>query len=534
MKTFAIVLQACLAAMLFGNGHPLLAQSPLNLVWTSAPGDERFGYAAPGQTSINHKLGLRGSFDFDGDGLGEFVTTLQSNDDPAARDNNVYLFEADGDNSYALRWSYQFTNLTGRGNGVAVGDLDNDGNPEIICLVQKETALDNLYVFEIDPATKIFPDTATATWNTPRAEDGRFRPEVDINVTDIDHDGRQEIILNAFDGLVIASLLSPDLSQPTFVAEYENFIELQWVLAMTIADLDNNGANELVTFGGWGLGADYYFNVVEAFAPDLYSVATSLNDTQVPGQFGCYSAMLAADFDGNSFPEIYYADTNGNLRSIVLDGDYLSIPPEKFHLLGSVGSEVLTMTAIDTTFYLATSTQHTVYTFNHLGGVVTDSASFKLDSIFTVPGVGNNIVFKFIGGTDMDGDQLPDYVLATAGHDSTLPTLYVLEASAPTGVGTRLAQIPAGYELAQNFPNPFNPTTTIRYTVPIAEMVAIRIYDVLGRKVATLIDAPHTAGRYEVLWTSVDDRGVPVASGLYVYEMCAGTMVLRRTMQLVK
>lgn len=533
MKKFMVILQACLATIVLDAG-PSLAQSPLHLVWTSAPGDARFGYAAPGQTYVNHKLGLRGSFDFDGDGFGEFVTTLQSNDDPAIRDNNVYLFEADGDNSYALRWSYQFTNLTGRGNGVAVGDLDNDGNPEIICLVQKETALDNLYVFEIDPVTKLFPQAPTATWNTPRADDGRFRPEVDIHVADIDHDGRQEMILNAFDGLVIASLSSPDLSQPTFVAEYENFTELQWVLAMTIVDLDNNGANELVTFGGWGLGADYYFNVVEAFAPDLYSVATSLSNAQVPGQFGCYSAMVAADFDGNSFPEIYYADTNGNLRSIVLDGDYLSIAPEKFHLLGTAGSEVLTMTAIDTLFYLATSSQRTVYTFDYLGGAVTDSTSFKLDSLFTVPGVGTNIVFKFVGGTDMDGDKLPDYVLATAGHDSTLPTLYVLEASAPTAVATRVTRSPTGYELTQNFPNPFNPTTTIRYNVPIAEIVSIRIYDVLGRKVATLIDAPHSPGQHQVLWTSIDDRGLPVASGSYVYEMRAGTVVLRRTMQLLK
>lgn len=136
MKKRMLILPACLAVILLHNAGPSLAQSPLHLVWTSAPGDARFGYEVPGQTYISHKLRLRGRFDFDGDGLGEFVRTLPSSDDPADRDNNVYLFEADSDNSYALRWSYQFTDLTGRGNGVAVGDLDNDGNPEIICLVQ--------------------------------------------------------------------------------------------------------------------------------------------------------------------------------------------------------------------------------------------------------------------------------------------------------------------------------------------------------------------------------------------------------------
>jgi hypothetical protein len=545
MKKRVIFFYAGLAMLALSINYPLWGQSPLKLVWTSKAGDIRFGYALPEQTTINHKLGLRGNFDFDGDGFGEFVTMLQSSDVASTRDNNIYLFEADGDNSYALRWSHKFTELTGRGNGIAVGDLDGDTNPEIICLLQRDAALDNLFVFELDPATKAFPDTPTATWNTPRAPDGRFRAEVDIKVVDFDNDGRQEMILNAFDGLVIASLSSPDLSQPTFVSEYENFTELVWVLAMAVADLDNTGTNELVTFAGWGLSADYYFNVIEAIAPGLYNLAISLSNTQVPDQMGCYSAMLAADLDNNSFPEIYYADTNGSLRSIVLDGNYFTVTPEKFHLLGSVGSEVLTMTAFDKTFYLATSSAHTVYAARYLGGAVTDPASFKIDTLFTIPGVDANIIFKFVGGKDMDGDTLPDYVLATAGHDSTKPTLYVLEATTPSAVTARPTQVPAEYKLAQNYPNPIfsgakspsagNPSTTIEFVLPINQTLSLRIYDTVGREVRTLIlQQNYPAGRHTIIWDGTDNKGGAVASGQYIYRLEFGGLVKSRVMTLVK
>ncbi len=78
-------------------------------------------------------------------------------------------------------------------------------------------------------------------------------------------------------------------------------------------------------------------------------------------------------------------------------------------------------------------------------------------------------------------------------------------------------QSPLQYELAQNYPNPFNPNTKIRFALPYAQHVKLDIYNVLGRKIDTLVDEFRQAGEFEVEWNAAD-----VASGLYFYTMQAG------------
>jgi hypothetical protein len=89
--------------------------------------------------------------------------------------------------------------------------------------------------------------------------------------------------------------------------------------------------------------------------------------------------------------------------------------------------------------------------------------------------------------------------------------------------------IPSGYSLAQNYPNPFNPTTTIGYQLGAAAHVRIEVVDILGRKVATLIDRIQVAGSHEVVW---DASGA--ASGIYFYTIDAGSFAATRKMVLIK
>ena len=79
-----------------------------------------------------------------------------------------------------------------------------------------------------------------------------------------------------------------------------------------------------------------------------------------------------------------------------------------------------------------------------------------------------------------------------------------------------------------------NPTTTVRYQVPEDARVVIRVYDLLGRVVTTLVDAQVSAGFYHRVWDGRNDAGLRVASGVYIYRMEAGTFVQTRKMLLLK
>ena len=98
----------------------------------------------------------------------------------------------------------------------------------------------------------------------------------------------------------------------------------------------------------------------------------------------------------------------------------------------------------------------------------------------------------------------------------------------------RLYLVPSDFILAHNYPNPFNPITTIRYAIPQAERVTLRVYNILGQQVATLLDARQEAGFYTVRWDGKDTRGRGVASGVYFYRMVAGKFVHAEKMLLQK
>jgi uncharacterized delta-60 repeat protein len=95
--------------------------------------------------------------------------------------------------------------------------------------------------------------------------------------------------------------------------------------------------------------------------------------------------------------------------------------------------------------------------------------------------------------------------------------------------------IPTTYELSQNFPNPFNPATTIRYGLPKAERVTLKIYNLLGAEVATLVDNEQkVAGYHAAVWDGRDKAGRVVASGVYVYRLQAGSFSSTKKLALVK
>ena len=80
-------------------------------------------------------------------------------------------------------------------------------------------------------------------------------------------------------------------------------------------------------------------------------------------------------------------------------------------------------------------------------------------------------------------------------------------------------QKPNIFLLQQNYPNPFNPVTTLIYSLTEENMVKITVYDMLGRKVRTLVNAVREAGRWSVRWDATNDQGGPVSDGVYLYQI---------------
>jgi hypothetical protein len=94
--------------------------------------------------------------------------------------------------------------------------------------------------------------------------------------------------------------------------------------------------------------------------------------------------------------------------------------------------------------------------------------------------------------------------------------------------------VPYTFKVEQNYPNPFNPSTQIRYSIPKGSMVTLKIYNMLGQLINTLVDERKVAGAYSVQWNGDNFHGQPVATGVYIYRVTAGENVAVKKMILLK
>ncbi len=143
--------------------------------------------------------------------------------------------------------------------------------------------------------------------------------------------------------------------------------------------------------------------------------------------------------------------------------------------------------------------------------------------------------FDITSGTGFDAsnhsmaDLVDDYVHITyfsdplagnniVGNHPLIPVAVMyhkfLAADLVVGVKELHGQVPSAYSLAQNYPNPFNPSTIIRYSVPTTSFVTLKVYDVLGREVATLVNQEQGPGTY-----SADFNATNVSNGIYFYRL---------------
>ena len=114
-------------------------------------------------------------------------------------------------------------------------------------------------------------------------------------------------------------------------------------------------------------------------------------------------------------------------------------------------------------------------------------------------------------------------------HNSVFAVLVPVDVRVGPTASLSESALPAHFHISQNYPNPFNPTTVIQYEIPGRSHVTLTVYDILGRRVATLVNDFREAGRYNVMF-----NGRGLASGMYLYRLQAGNFVSVKKMLVIK
>jgi hypothetical protein len=122
-----------------------------------------------------------------------------------------------------------------------------------------------------------------------------------------------------------------------------------------------------------------------------------------------------------------------------------------------------------------------------------------------------------------------DTINVSSSEGDFLITFFILGKGTITAIEQNSIETPNQYELYQNFPNPFNPSTKIRYSVPQSSTIVIKVFDILGNEIETLVDEEKFIGTYELTWNA--ER---LPSGIYFYKLQSGSFVETKKMVLMK
>jgi hypothetical protein len=149
------------------------------------------------------------------------------------------------------------------------------------------------------------------------------------------------------------------------------------------------------------------------------------------------------------------------------------------------------------------------------------SYTFTLAEFFPAPG---QVQLRFTASDEGNGS------LVEAGVDD----LIIIAFTETTDITDGDLSVRVMTQLGQNVPNPFNPRTAIDFSIRQASQVQLKIFDLTGRLVRTLIDAELTAGHHQVIWDGKTESGHPVAAGVYLYRLQTKDFSLGKQMLLVK
>jgi len=580
MKTIILILLSAtlIGSLLYGQGFRQVGVAP--------PYGDNFGgieLLGPEEKDASDAgRGLLAGTDIDNDGKIEVFVTSYA-------DHKVYGFEQTSTDTFALVWqSADNTTTDSHPRDIKTGDLDNDGNPEIIFFLGQTLGPDNpeagLQVYEWDGT-----DDGYGAEPTFRADfysvlnDSLSQLSVEnFSVGDIDQDGKQELLIanngnNA--GILGTKDGSTTYSEDRFMilSVTGNFGEFGTTLveefAVSPRDHDKDGEIDSPFILGGGTPTDIiicdtdgdglleaacssynYLAIffVEATGPDAYTLgATTVVGPAYPDDTFTLG-LSAADMDGNGKDEVYLAGWFPEIGERPLymikdmDGDATNIDADTE--LSTVGTGAAYGCTAVPDFGVVVGGEpgkSDITLFELEGGewtksvhVLSDATSgwaFKISDAFDSDNDGNwefGIPYQAVlDSVDTNNDGILD---AVDPNENRVFRIVEWDENYVSVKNTTLI-LPSDYKLAQNYPNPFNPTTTITYTLPIENNITVNIYNFLGEHVTTLVNNElQPAGTHDIIWNALDKKGARVPTGTYFYELKYGNFSQTKRMTLLK
>jgi hypothetical protein len=584
MKQFATIL--FLVVLIFLLSLPVFAQDM---------GDNEFHFVAsfnklPEDDEMD-MTNIKYVGDTDQDGKGEFCF-LTTNGDSCY----FILYEATGNDSYEQVFVFPFTpvwnSLFRDWTAIVAGDLNGNGVVEIIVglpvdmtgfvndhnpprLVVFEwagTVGENMYGF--DNGTN-----PNAYWNFDVPDDFSIVP-FQFTIDDVDNDGTMELIADMREPkavYVISQTESWDfpfwriewyITNNTTDPKYVNHFDGGGFYGSSVGDLDSDGKKEIYV-PVWDL---LTLNIYECQEPGIFTREAYIRHVRPDTDFGAVRGVRVGDVNNDGMKELYYIGTDkdasgmGHIFGISNITDVSQVDSASFvdlivyntHPLNTLGRAARAgfLTDIDkdgnADLMICGSGNGQIYDFEYKGsGDPMDSnnwthtiafdlwehwATYLPDSVIQLMSP------RFWDGDvcdDMDGDDHNEFVVINYGTDRGVvpddPWFYIFEEGAPTRVNpSKNISLPETFKIYQNYPNPFNHSTTIRYSVPENSFISIKVFDILGKEVKTLIESAVPAGQYSISWDGTDNNGRVVGSGSYFYQLKTADHTYTRSMSLVK
>ena len=454
--------------------------------------------------------------DIDNDGILEIIVVAGDDFRSSYWPNgSVHVLKPDG--SYVEGWPFILDGAHNWINSVSIGDINNDGMLDII------TATGITYGLGGDSSIyyrKIYAFDAHGTplpgWPVePDSNSGRNRlPRSPLVLVDLDKDGFLEIISGFLDKddpnggyNAIYALNHDGTTLPGFPIITET-----WNYSLASADMDGDGEYEIysegIRYNRWGV-RDY-----------TWEEKPLLSD------------LAFADVNQDGLPELIYGW--GKVHVVDVYGNELSGWPVKTREGGDIvdGNPVAGDIDGDGDIEILIGSYYTnkVFAWHHDGKPVEG---------FPVTTTSWN---DHIAISDLDGDGDIELISACSDsfiyvwdipskgpctkmewpvfqHDERHTGTYPLSS---TPVVEKESSLPEGFELEQNFPNPFNSETRISFTLPFSLRVRVTVYSVSGQRVRTLVDGFRSQGHHTVCWDGRDSSGTIVCGGVYIVRLTAG------------